>query len=120
MNSIKGFLGINLFVGYLVAYPTRRGSSLFMNIGQIVEIGEKEHPWRGPDDSRGGSKIPYAKVRVLKNYPDWDPVTKTWPAQLGRTTSDIDVTRMVPIAWDDIPLDIARLFDPEYGLRLGH
>lgn len=110
MNHIQGFLGINLFPGYLVAYPTRQGSSMEMNIGKIVEVGEKDNVWRD-------EKVPYARVQTLSRYGgEWDAVAKRRLPALGKIVDTIAVWRMLPVAWDDIPLEIARLFDPTFGM----
>lgn len=38
-------------IGDTVAYPTRHSSSLWMTIGEVVEIKTKEHPWRKGETS---------------------------------------------------------------------
>jgi hypothetical protein len=44
--------------GHRVAYATRSGSWMEMNIARVVEVGERDHPWVT------GEKNPILKVRV--------------------------------------------------------
>jgi hypothetical protein len=62
MAVVKDWRGITIKVGSTVVYPSRQGSNLWMNEGEVIKI---ENEYRIAVIKNGGKRISYPDVARL-------------------------------------------------------